>query len=353
MLRAGPFVDADLTSAASAAPTPGRASSTATPSCSRWAADERWPACAPSPTEPRTCSTRVGRRCLVHSDLNPKNLLVDPDTLAGHRAARLGVRPRRPPVHRPGQPAALRPGPGVRRGRAGGLVRAPRRTARRGLDAGPGRRPVGAGRPGRPRRGDNPVADRAARRCSARSPRRGDLHAVPGLPRVGRAGWSAPRRLARCARSLPASQTERTLARYRHRHVRRSARRPSGSETGLQACPHDSIHPRNPLPYDEQHLHSRRDTTRPRSPSTTSGPKRTSSPRSTRPSSTSTTATSSKAPSSRSTATRSCSTSATRPRASSPRASCRSSTTSTPTRSSPSATRSRPSSSRRRTRKAG
>ena len=44
--------------------------------------------------------------------------------------------------------------------------------------------------------------------------------------------------------------------------------------------------------------------------------------------------------------------SATRPRASSPRASCRSSTTSTPTRSSMSVTRSRPSSSRRRTRKA-
>ena len=31
----------------------------------------------------------------MHSDFNPKNLLIDPETLDGHRPARLGVRPRR------------------------------------------------------------------------------------------------------------------------------------------------------------------------------------------------------------------------------------------------------------------
>ena len=69
----------------------------------------------------------VGRFCLVHSDVNPKNLLVDPDTLRRHRAARLGVRPRRAPLHRPRQPAALRPAARLRRGGARRLRRPARR----------------------------------------------------------------------------------------------------------------------------------------------------------------------------------------------------------------------------------
>ena len=88
---------------------------------------------------PRRCSTRVGRTCLVHSDLNPKNLLVDPGTLEVTGRARLGVRPLRPPVHRPRQPAPLRPPAGVRRGRAGGLVRPSRRHARRTRSSWPAR----------------------------------------------------------------------------------------------------------------------------------------------------------------------------------------------------------------------
>ena len=90
----------------------------------------------------------VGRRVLVHSDFNAKNLLVDPDSLevtglldwefahAGHPFTDLGNLLR------------FERDDGVHRRRARGVHRAPRRQRRRRPGPGPGRGPVGTGRPG-------------------------------------------------------------------------------------------------------------------------------------------------------------------------------------------------------------
>ncbi|WP_323793591.1 phosphotransferase family protein [Nocardioides sp.] len=122
--------------------------------------------------------TTVGRRCLVHSDLNPKNLLVDPDTLeitglvdweyahAGHPFTDLGnvLRFDRSPAYVDAVLAAyarLRgtpPGEALRLARAADLVAL--------VDL--------AGRAGQ-----NPVADRAEH-LLLEIVRTGDLSAAPG-----------------------------------------------------------------------------------------------------------------------------------------------------------------------------
>ena len=127
--------------------------------------------CSTSRTGPRRCLDAVRRTCLVHSDLNPKNLLVDPDTLEvtgllDWEFAHAGL-----PGHRPGQPAALRARPGLR-GRGAGDV--PRAAVVDAADdaarPGPGGRPVGAGGPGRPPRRE--PGHRAGARPAARRSRR-------------------------------------------------------------------------------------------------------------------------------------------------------------------------------------
>ena len=80
MLRRGPFVDPDLTSATSASTACRTYVETRLPGAGP-PGPTRSTGCARSPPTPRRCSTRVARVCLVHSDLNPKNLLLDPDTL--------------------------------------------------------------------------------------------------------------------------------------------------------------------------------------------------------------------------------------------------------------------------------
>jgi aminoglycoside phosphotransferase (APT) family kinase protein len=77
MRRPGPFVDAEL--AIGAFPDLG---------LPEWVADRLpgWPAdqrarLAAVAADAQDLLDTVGRACLVHSDLNPKNLLVDPDTL--------------------------------------------------------------------------------------------------------------------------------------------------------------------------------------------------------------------------------------------------------------------------------
>ena len=103
----------------------------------------------------------------MHSDLNPKNLLVDPDTLdvtgvldwefahAGHPFTDLGnlLRFDRDPAFVEAVLAAYPTRRGDRAGRPAG--------------PGPGGRPVGAGGPGRPARRTNPVADAARDRAAA------------------------------------------------------------------------------------------------------------------------------------------------------------------------------------------
>ena len=102
-LRVEPLPGGDLVGFVRARPAPRR----------RWRPGRR-PRPTPwsrSPTRRRSGSTPVTRTCLVHSDLNPKNLLVDPATcevtgLLDWEFAHAGL-----PGHRPGQPAALRARP--------------------------------------------------------------------------------------------------------------------------------------------------------------------------------------------------------------------------------------------------
>ena len=119
----------------------------------------------------------VRRTCLVHSDLNPKNLLVDPDTLAvtgvldwefahsGHPATDLGnlLRFDRHPAYSGAVVSAWCERLGGTPAEALDLARAADLWALVDL----------AGR-----RGQNPVADRAHEHLSAIA-RTGDLHALP------------------------------------------------------------------------------------------------------------------------------------------------------------------------------
>jgi len=120
----------------------------------------------------------VGRTCLVHSDLNPKNLLVDPDTLevtgvldwefthAGHPATDLGnlLRFDRHSAYVGGVLSAWSERRGSTRAEALDLARAADLWALVDLAA---------------RAGQNPVTDRAAAHLRAVA-ESGDVHASPG-----------------------------------------------------------------------------------------------------------------------------------------------------------------------------
>ena len=77
MLRPGPFVDAELR--LGAFPATGLPE-WAEERLQRWSAAERAPL-VPVAEAAQDLLDGVGRACLVHSDLNPKNVLVDPGTL--------------------------------------------------------------------------------------------------------------------------------------------------------------------------------------------------------------------------------------------------------------------------------
>jgi Ser/Thr protein kinase RdoA (MazF antagonist) len=77
MLRPGPFVDADLR--LGAFPVDGLPEWVAV-RLDRWTPDER-AALLPVAETAQDLLDTVGRACLVHGDLNPKNVLVDPATL--------------------------------------------------------------------------------------------------------------------------------------------------------------------------------------------------------------------------------------------------------------------------------
>ena len=117
------------------------------------------------------------RACLVHSDLNAKNLLVDPDTLEvtgvlDWEFAHSGL-----PWTDLGQPAPLRAAPSPRRGRAVGVHGADAGRARRPPRPGAGGGPVRSGGPGRPARRER--CRRTGREHLWAIARTGDLHAVP------------------------------------------------------------------------------------------------------------------------------------------------------------------------------
>ena len=119
----------------------------------------------------------LARSVLVHSDFNPKNILVDPDDLEVVGAARLGVRARRVDLHRLRQ---LHPVRARRR-----LVRADHEASStaapghiRTRSARPSRRPVGAGRARRTACHRTPVRELATELLLAQA-RAGDLHAWP------------------------------------------------------------------------------------------------------------------------------------------------------------------------------
>ena len=73
----------------------------------------------------------VPRACLVHSDLNPKNLLLDPDTLALTGVLDWEFAHAGHPFTDLGNLLRFDRAPGVRGGRAGGVRRAPRHRRRR------------------------------------------------------------------------------------------------------------------------------------------------------------------------------------------------------------------------------
>ena len=164
MLSAGPFVDGRLTIGSFEPDLDGlpAAVELAEPRLGWWSPDEL-AGLREVAVDAQALLDTVGRRVLVHSDFNAKNLLVDPDELDGDRSPRLGVRPRRSPVHRPREPAAVRARRGVHRRRARGVHR--RAAAARAGDA------LALARAAdlwalvdlAARRGENPVAERADR----------------------------------------------------------------------------------------------------------------------------------------------------------------------------------------------
>ena len=177
---AGPFVDADLTigdfgggrRAAGVRRATRRRPALGTATCSTGsgavAADAqalldtvgRPASCTPTSTRRTSSSTRT------------------PSTVTG--AARLGVRPLRPPVHRPRQPAALRPPTRRTSSRAGRLVRPPRRTPAEALTLARAA-DLWALVDLAARRGENPVADRAHEHLRGhRSDKRSARPAVAG-----------------------------------------------------------------------------------------------------------------------------------------------------------------------------
>ena len=175
-LRAGPFVDADLTIGdfGLADGLPGFVAAHA--DALGWDQDllERLDRVAVSAQD---LLDSVGRTCLVHSDLNPKNLLVDPGSLtitgvldwefahSGHPFTDLGnlLRFDRRPAYVDAVLAAWCERRGGSPGDALDLARAADLWALVDLAA---------------RAGDNPVADRAARHLHEIA-RTGHVHAVP------------------------------------------------------------------------------------------------------------------------------------------------------------------------------
>ena len=254
MLRAGPFVDGDLTIGALPAALDGLPGVRRAPRARLLAGDRgELDGLRAVADDAQDLLDTVGRRCLVHSDLNPKNLLVDPDTLEVTGARGLGVRPRRPPCTDLGNLLRFDRDPAFADARAGGV---PRRAADAPEDAagpGPGGRPVGAGRPGRPRAGENPVAERAdgcsaiaragtctpgsrtlsrrverARRLDRRALTRGSLTGAPEVClRPGRSGLTLA-----IARASPCRCTSDQ----------------SVVKQGFCACPHDSYPPKESTP---------------------------------------------------------------------------------------------------------
>ena len=88
-----------------------------------------WRDCARSPLEAQDAARhRRGGPAWCTATSTPRTCSSTPTTLELTGGPGLGVRARRAPLHRPRQPAALRPRPGLRRRRAGG-VRRPARNA--------------------------------------------------------------------------------------------------------------------------------------------------------------------------------------------------------------------------------
>jgi aminoglycoside phosphotransferase (APT) family kinase protein len=176
MLRRGPFVDAELRIGAYDDDLPAFVDGQRV-SFGHWSASEQAGLVEVAHDAQAVLDT-VARHCLVHSDLNPKNLLVDPDTLAvtgvldwefahaGHPATDLGnvLRFDRAPAYADGVLAAYCERHGGEQDELVRLARAADLWALVGL----------AGR-----RGDNPVAARAH-----------DL--LLGIARERDAGWTPP-----------------------------------------------------------------------------------------------------------------------------------------------------------------
>jgi aminoglycoside phosphotransferase (APT) family kinase protein len=175
MLRPGPFVDSTLTL--------GEFPDAGLPEwvearLGSWPADDR-ARLADVAARAQDLLDTLGRACLVHSDLNPKNLLVDPDTLvvtavldwefahAGHPWTDVGnlLRLDRHPAY---VEAVLTAWTGLRGGSPADLLEGARAAdlwALVDLAA---------------RAGENPVADRAERLLRAVA-RTGDVHAWPSV----------------------------------------------------------------------------------------------------------------------------------------------------------------------------
>jgi len=175
-LRAGPFVDADLT-IGDFGPADGLPGFVADHAEALRGDPELVARLGTLAEDAQSLLDQVGRTCLVHSDVNPKNLLVDRDTLtitglldwefthSGHPFTDLGNVLRFD--RRPGYVEAVLDAWCRRRGGSSGkaleLARAADLWALVDLAA---------------RAGDNPVADRAADLLRAIA-RTGDLHARP------------------------------------------------------------------------------------------------------------------------------------------------------------------------------
>ncbi len=178
-LRSGPFVDADLRigTFGGADDLPGFVDAHAADLVIEGWEPARVDALVRLAGRAQDLLDAVGRSCLVHSDLNPKNVLVDPDTLhvtgvldwefahSGHPATDLGnlLRFDRMPAYADAVLAACCERRGTDPAETLGLARAADLWALVDLAA---------------RRGQNPVADRAHEHLLAIA-RTGDLDALP------------------------------------------------------------------------------------------------------------------------------------------------------------------------------
>ena len=255
MLRAGPFVDPQLAIGDFGARRARR--STSRPGCPELGhlSPEEIDGLREVALDAQVLLDSVPRACLVHSDLNPKNLLLDPDTLALTGVLDWEFAHAGHPFTDLGNLLRFDRDAGVRRRRAGGVRRAPRRRRRRTRWPWPGPPTCGRWWTSRPRRAENPVAERARPAAARDRPRArpGRLVTAPaehGVRLDPAVGWTARGVVCSTAEKsacVPDGVDSRSLL-HRRSLDGRGAQQPSVVKPDFSARPHDICPPKESPP---------------------------------------------------------------------------------------------------------